>query len=61
MLDLFNGLPDVSVRIKSVKKVGICTIILIINPKRVQAFLKKWWVESDFKAPNLPLIMHDNI
>jgi hypothetical protein len=22
----------------------------------VQAFLKKWWVESDFKAPNLPLL-----
>jgi hypothetical protein len=22
---------------------------------KVQAFLKKWWVESDFKAPNLPL------
>jgi hypothetical protein len=22
---------------------------------QVQAFLKKWWVESDFKAPNLPL------
>jgi hypothetical protein len=21
----------------------------------VQAFLKKWWVESDFKAPNLQL------
>jgi outer membrane cobalamin receptor len=21
----------------------------------VQAFLRKWWVESDFKAPNLPL------
>jgi hypothetical protein len=21
----------------------------------VQAFLKKWWVESDFKVPNLPL------
>jgi hypothetical protein len=21
----------------------------------VQAFLKKWWVESDFKAPNPPL------
>jgi hypothetical protein len=20
-----------------------------------QAFLKKWWVESDFKAPDLPL------
>jgi hypothetical protein len=24
-------------------------------PDLVQAFLKKWWVESDFKAPNLPL------
>jgi hypothetical protein len=24
----------------------------------VQAFLKKWWVESDFKAPNLPLSIH---
>ena len=21
----------------------------------IQAILKKWWVESDFKAPNLPL------
>jgi hypothetical protein len=21
----------------------------------VPAFLKKWWVDSDFKAPNLPL------
>jgi hypothetical protein len=21
----------------------------------VEAFRKKWWVESDFKAPNLPL------
>jgi hypothetical protein len=21
----------------------------------VQAFLKKWWVETDFKATNLPL------
>ena len=21
----------------------------------VQAFQKKWWVESDFKAPNIPL------
>jgi hypothetical protein len=21
----------------------------------VQAFLKKWWIESDFKVPNLPL------
>jgi hypothetical protein len=27
----------------------------------VQAFLKKWWVESDFKAPNLPLSLRFNI
>ena len=25
------------------------------DPDLVQAFLKKWWVESDFKVPNLPL------
>ena len=25
------------------------------DPDLVQVFLKKWWVESDFKAPNLPL------
>jgi hypothetical protein len=25
------------------------------DPDMVQVFLKKWWVESDFKAPNLPL------
>ena len=25
------------------------------DPDLVQAFLKKWWVESDFKMPNLPL------
>jgi hypothetical protein len=25
------------------------------DPDMVQAFLKKWWVESDFKAPNFPL------
>ena len=25
------------------------------DPNLVQAFLKKWWVESEFKAPNLPL------
>jgi hypothetical protein len=25
------------------------------DPDLVLAFLKKWWVESDFKAPNLPL------
>jgi hypothetical protein len=24
-------------------------------PDLEQAFLKKWWVESDFKAPNLQL------
>ena len=24
------------------------------DPDLVQAFLRKWWVESDFKAPNLP-------
>jgi hypothetical protein len=25
------------------------------GPDLVQAFLKKWWVESDFTVPNLPL------
>ena len=25
------------------------------DPDLVQAFLKKWWVESYSKAPNLPL------
>ena len=25
------------------------------DPDLVQAFLKKWWIESDFKAPNLSL------
>jgi hypothetical protein len=25
------------------------------DPDLVQAFLKNWWVESDFKVPNLPL------
>jgi hypothetical protein len=25
------------------------------DPDLVQAFLMKWWVESDFKAPNLQL------
>jgi hypothetical protein len=25
------------------------------GPDLVQAFPKKWWVESDFKAPDLPL------
>jgi hypothetical protein len=27
------------------------------DPDLVQAFLKKWWVESDFKVPNLPLAL----
>jgi hypothetical protein len=27
------------------------------NPDLLQAFLKKWWVESDFKAPNLQLLL----
>jgi hypothetical protein len=25
------------------------------DPDLVQTFLKKWWVDSDIKAPNLPL------
>jgi hypothetical protein len=25
------------------------------NPDLLKAFLKKWWVESDFKTPSLPL------
>jgi hypothetical protein len=25
------------------------------GPELVQAFPKKWWVESDFTVPNLPL------
>jgi hypothetical protein len=25
------------------------------DPDLAQAFLKKWWVESDFKVSNLPL------
>jgi hypothetical protein len=29
------------------------------DPDLVQSFLKKWWVESDFKAPNLPLSLSD--
>jgi hypothetical protein len=30
------------------------------DPDLVQAFLKKWWVESGFKAPNLPLSLRLN-
>jgi hypothetical protein len=31
------------------------------DPDLVQAFLKKWWIESDFKAPNLPLLVSNYI
>ena len=30
------------------------------DPDLVQALLKKWWVESDFKAPNLRLLLRLN-
>jgi hypothetical protein len=30
------------------------------DPDLVQAFLKKWWVETGFKAPNLPLSLRLN-
>ena len=43
----------------SLQKSIYCSILRIslqpFDPDLVQAFLKKWWVESDFKAPNLPL------
>ena len=32
-----------------------------IDPDLVQAFLKKWWVESDYKAPNLPLSLRSKV
>jgi hypothetical protein len=35
--------------------VGTLTLENRNDPDLVQAFLKKWWVESDFKAPNLPV------
>ena len=31
------------------------------DPDLVQAFLRKWWVESDFKAPNLPLSLRPKV
>jgi hypothetical protein len=34
---------------------ALTTILPILFPDLVQAFLKKWWVESELKAPNLPL------
>jgi hypothetical protein len=34
---------------------------VITLPDLVQAFLKKWWVESDFKAPNFPLSLRFTI
>jgi hypothetical protein len=30
------------------------------GPDLIQAFPKKWWVESDFTAPNLPLPLRLN-
>jgi hypothetical protein len=35
----------------------ICLLVTLIFDLGTvpKAFLKKWWVESDFKAPNLPL------
>jgi hypothetical protein len=33
-----------------------CTIT-----NKQKAFLKKWWVESDFKAPNLPLSLRSKV
>jgi hypothetical protein len=35
--------------------------ITLNDPDLVQAFLKKWWVESDFEAPNLPLSLRLNV
>ena len=38
---------------------SLCKIVrssvILLLPLLVQAFLKKWWIESDFKVPNLPL------
>ena len=31
------------------------------DPYLVQAFLKKWWVESDFKVPHLPLSLRSKV
>jgi hypothetical protein len=31
------------------------------DPDLVQAFLKKWWVESDLKAPNFPLSLRSKV
>jgi hypothetical protein len=45
-------------RFESYSRNAMCTLILIENrndPDLVQAFLKKWWAESDSKVPNLPL------
>jgi hypothetical protein len=32
-----------------------CVPLIRNGPDLVQAFPKKWWIESDFTAPNLPL------
>ena len=34
---------------------GKLKTVMTLTWQLVQAFLKKWWVESDFKAPNPPL------
>jgi hypothetical protein len=33
--------------------------LTINDPDLVQAFLKIWWVESDFKAPSIPLSLNE--
>jgi hypothetical protein len=40
---------------RQTKSVNRKTVKNSNDPDLVQAFLKKWWVESDFKAPILPL------
>jgi hypothetical protein len=38
----------------------IKTILSQKSHATTQVFLKKWWVESEFKAPNLPLSLRLN-
>ena len=50
--------PEIFSCYRSRTPLGVSLLILCENrndPDLVQAFLKKWWVESDFKAPNFPL------
>jgi hypothetical protein len=44
--NIIQGMTQISLSLKTENR---------NDPDLVQAFLKKWWVESDFKAPNLPL------